>query len=86
VSNLKPSPGFATIEQEFEERTAKAFHQGADYVIIRSRHQQFQAEAVDYCISKGWLTCGELIQLDEQSSEIRCRLTSKGKEHWGITK
>ncbi|HEX5426635.1 MAG TPA: hypothetical protein VFW94_24195 [Candidatus Acidoferrales bacterium] len=84
-SDYKPSEGFATIEEEHEARTRKAFADGkADYVVIYSRHQGFQMEGIAYCQTRGWVDGGTFVELDEQSSEYRFRLTEEGKRHFGL--
>ena len=85
VSDLNPSAGFSTIEEEFEAQTAKAFRAGADYIILNSRRQRFQAEAAQYCQDRGWLTEPEWLESYEaQYGEYRYRLTDAGRAHWGI--
>jgi hypothetical protein len=83
-TSFKPSTGYSSIEQEFEERTAKAFRSGADYVFIDSRRMRFQFEAAEYCHERGWLTEPEFVEIDEQYAQQRYRLTPAGKERWGI--
>jgi len=84
VSDLTPSKGFKTIEEEFDKRTEKAFKEGGEFVCIFSRRQRFQMEAAEYCRDHGWLSDGELVELDSQSSEIRYWLTPGGRAHWKI--
>jgi len=87
MSTLTPSNGFSRIEEEFEKRTADAFRKmggESGYISITSRRQRFQLEAAEYCSFHGWITEGELVQLDEQSSELRYRITDCGRKHWGI--
>jgi hypothetical protein len=84
VSDLEPSQGFVTIEEEFEKRTEKAFKLGGEFLCIYSRRQRFQIEAAEYCREHGWVTDGELVELDSQSSEVRYWLTDAGRAHWKI--
>ena len=80
----KKSDGYETIEQEFEASLRRAFVNGkADYVVLYSRRQLFLGESAMYGEQRGWLE-GKFIELDEQSSEIRYRLTDKGKQHFGL--
>lgn len=85
MSVFEPKAPYKTIEEEFEARTRKAFteHPVADYVVIDSRRQQFQAEMVAYCQKCGWLDAGEFIDMPEQQwAEWRYRLTPVGREHF----
>jgi hypothetical protein len=84
MSEFQPSSGYASLEQEFEARTAKAFRAGADYIFIDSRRQQFQFEGAEYCRSQGWLTDPELVEIDEQYAQQRYRLTPTGRKRFGI--
>ena len=82
MDDLKVSPGYSSIEGEFEASLRRAFvDKEADYVVIYSRRQRFQIEAAGFAIEKGWLE-EEFVELDEQSSEFRYSLTEKGKEHF----
>lgn len=86
MSRLKVSPGYRTIEDEFEASIRRAFVEGkADYISLYSRHQIFLCESAIYAEQRGWIT-GKLIQLDEQSSEMRYRLTNEGKKYFKLEK
>lgn len=85
MSDLKISPGYDTIEQEFEASLRRAFVDGkADYIVLYDRRQRFLWESANYGMIQGWLTDGQLLQLDEQSSEVRFRLTPEGRKHFGL--
>lgn len=82
MSQLRVSPEYDTIEQEFEASLRRAFvDDTADYVVIFSKHQRFLLESAFYGQLQGWLKA-EFVELDEQSSEIRYRLTDEGKKHF----
>lgn len=88
MSTLSVSPGYVNIEEEFEASLCHAFAPDecgrvADYLAVYSRRQRFQWECAEYGVKQGWLT-GEFVELDEQSSEIRYRLTDTGKAHFGV--
>jgi uncharacterized protein YbdZ (MbtH family) len=69
---------------EYEAALRRAFvEHHADFVVITSRREQFQIEATNYGIDQGWFT-GEMDTRDEQSSAWVCRLTDKGREHFGV--
>jgi hypothetical protein len=58
----------------------------ADYIVIVSRFNQFLHEGAAYGQEQGWLGDVEVVELDEQSTEWRLRLTEKGREHFGLAK
>lgn len=69
---------------EYESALRRAFVDNrASSIVITSRRQQFQLDAVSYGSEQGWLT-GELDDSDEQSAAYVCRLTKKGREHFGL--
>lgn len=80
----KPSVGYADIEAEFEASLRRAFvgHR-ADYIILDDRRQCFLGESAAYGVEQGWLT-EQFVELDSQSSELRFRLTDKGRVHFGM--
>jgi hypothetical protein len=81
---LKVSPGFNTIEEEFEASLRKAFVDcKAKKIIIDSRHKHFQLASANFGIEKGWLE-GTLVEYDEQSSAYEFRLTEVGKKYFGL--
>lgn len=84
MSTLTISPGYQTIEEEFEAALRKAFvtHK-AKKIIIDSRRMRFQLESAAFGIEKGWLD-GELVEYDEQSSAYEYWLTDAGKKYFGI--
>ena len=78
------SPGYDTIEQEFEASLRRAFVDGkADYIVLYSRRHKFRYESAAYGALQGWLD-EEFIEVDEQSSELHYRLTEDGKKHFGL--
>jgi hypothetical protein len=85
MSDLKPSDGYATIEDEFEARTAKAFRSGANFIFVDSRRQRFQMEAAIYCRDNGWLDEEFIDNPEQQYAQYRWRLTEAGRRHWGIS-
>lgn len=83
----KPSEGYATIEAEFEATLRRAFvDRHADFIRLFDRRETYLWESVRYGRQQGWLDDGELVQMDEQSSEARFRLTAKGRKHFKVTK
>lgn len=50
-----------------------------DYVIIDDRRQRWLWMAAEISVEQGWLEPGVLVQLDEQSSELRFRVTEAGR-------
>ena len=71
-------------EQELEASLKRAFVDGkADYVVICSRRDRFLLESAMFGVLNNWLS-EELKELDEQSSELRFRLTEEGKKHFGV--
>ena len=74
----------AAMPEEYEQALRRAFvDHHADYILITSRRERFQIEAADYGVDQGWLK-GEMDTRDEQSSAWVCRLTDKGREHFGL--
>jgi hypothetical protein len=79
-----PSAGYDSIEQEFEASLRRAFvDHRADFIIIDDRRQRFRGESATFGEERGWLN-GRLVQLDDQTSEIRYRLTESGRAHFGL--
>lgn len=71
-------------EAEYEAALKRAFvDRRADYIVITSRREQFQAESANYGIDQGWLS-GEWDDRDEQSTAFVCRLTPEGRKHFGL--
>jgi hypothetical protein len=69
---------------EYESALRRSFvEKRASCVVITSRRQQFQIEAVNYGIDQGWLE-GEWDRSDEQSTAFVARLTEAGKRHFGL--
>ena len=69
---------------EYEDALRRAFvERRADYIVITSRRQQFQIASSGYGIEQGWLQ-GYWDTRDEQASAWVCRLTAKGREHFGL--
>ncbi len=78
-----PAPPYQSIEEEFEARIKKAFSEDRDgYVYIDSRRQAFQFAMSKYGQEKGWLTGGDLVDIDDQYSQLRFYLTPEGKTHF----
>lgn len=73
---------FSSID--YEESLRKAFvDQHADYIMISSRRQVYQAKVANYGIDMGWLE-SQWDNSDEQSTVFVCRLTDAGKQHFGL--
>jgi hypothetical protein len=80
----EPSKGYSDIETEFEASLRRAFvEHHADFIMIDSRRHVFLIESAAYGVERGWLT-EKFIELDEQSSQLRYRLTAAGKRHFGL--
>ena len=74
----------AAMLGEYEASLRRAFvERRADFIVITSRRERFQIEAANYGVDQGWLK-GEMDTRDEQSSVWVCRLTDKGREHFGL--
>jgi hypothetical protein len=83
-SNLQVSEGYGTIHDEFIAGLKMSFcDHGADFIVVRDRRQRFQGEAAAFGEANGWLS-SELIEHDEQSSELRYRLTALGRAEFGL--
>lgn len=82
---LKPSPDYATIEQEFEATIKIAFSHVPQprFIYYDNRRQEFSASAIAFGISQGWLT-GALNEIEEQYSRYEARLTDAGRAHFGL--
>lgn len=50
-----------------------------DFVVIEDRRQRWLWAAAEIGVEQGWLKPGKLVQLDEQSSELRYYLTDAGR-------
>lgn len=84
MSDLKISAGYNTIEEEFEDSLRRSFvNNFADYIVIYDKRHRFLFESAAYGERLGWLS-SEFVELDEQSSEMRYRLTEAGKKHFGL--
>lgn len=71
-------------ESELEGALRRAFvDHRADFIVIDSRKQVFQIASADLGINRGWLK-GEWHEEDEQSTALVCRLTPKGRKHFGM--
>lgn len=69
---------------EYEASLRRAFVAGrADYIIIDDRRQRFLIEGADYGLRQGWLSAQQ-VDIDDQSTQIRYRLTAAGREHFGL--
>lgn len=83
-TSLPVTEGYATIYDEFIASLKRSFCDNhADFIVIRDRRQRFQGEAASFGEANGWLS-GELIEHDEQSSELRYRLTPLGRAEFGL--
>ena len=72
--------------KELEAALRRAFVDNkADFVCIFSRRSRFLIESAQLGMEQGWLS-EEFVELDEQSSELRYRLTQKGREHFQQSK
>ena len=72
--------------QELEDAIRRAFcDRRCDYIAIYDRRNRFLFESATLGVANGWLH-EEFIEFDEQSSELRYRLTEVGKTHFGIKK
>lgn len=82
---LKISPGYETIEQEFEASLRRAFvDRRANYIVLVDRRSEFLHASVAYGQDRGWLSQATVAGYD-QSEEWRFRLTSEGKAHFGVS-
>ena len=73
-----------TEEQEWEAALRRAFvDRRADSIVLYDRRERFLLESAAYGERMGWLE-GRLVELDEQSTEERYRLTSEGRKHFGL--
>lgn len=50
-----------------------------DYITIYDRREAWLWQAAEIAVEQGWLQPGELVELDEQSSELRYRVTEAGR-------
>ena len=66
----------AALRRAFVERRA-------DYVALTSRREQFQAEAMNFGMDRGWLR-GQWDTRDPQSTAFICRLTEEGKRYFNL--
>ena len=84
MSELKPAPGYSTIEQEFEDRLKRAFVEGkADFIYVDSRRDRFLIECMHFGIGKSWIKA-EMNYIEEQYSRWEGRLTNYGKQYFGL--
>lgn len=81
----QPSPGYKSIEDEFEARLRRAFSQTPtpDFIYYDSRRQRFLAEGIAYGENMDWLQ-GRLQEIDDQYSRYEARLTAAGRRHFGV--
>lgn len=71
-------------DDELEDALKRAFVDGkAPYVILDDRRQQFLIESAVMGVEKGWLT-EELVDIEEQYSQLRYHLTDEGRKHFGV--
>lgn len=83
-SSLPVTAGYATIHDEFIASLKRSFcDREADFIVVRDRRHRFQGEAAAFGEANGWLS-GELVEHDEQSSELRFRLTPLGRAEFGL--
>lgn len=50
-----------------------------DYIVIYDRREAWLWRAAELAVEQGWLEEGRLVELDEQSSELRFYLTPAGR-------
>lgn len=50
-----------------------------DYVCIYDKRQAWLWKAAEIGVEQGWFRPGELVELDEQSSELRYYVTDAGR-------
>lgn len=71
-------------ESELEDSLKKAFvDHKSDYIVIYDRHNKFLCESAALGVECGWLS-EQFIQHDEQSSELRFRLTDVGARYFNL--
>ena len=86
MPSLKISPGFNTIEEEFENSIRRAFVDNkADFIYFDSKRQQYLAECINYGFLKNWLDV-KFVEIEEQYSRYEAKLTTEGKIHFGLIK
>ena len=89
MNKLRVSPGYASIEDEFEATLRRAFVDNSDgtikvdFIIVDSRRQLYLLECINWAVRKGWLS-QKLNQIEEQYSRLEGRLTLRGKQHFGL--
>lgn len=67
-------------EIEHQDSLWRAFiRDKADFIVIYSKHQRWLYDCAEWAREKGWLTFEE-VELDEQSTEYRYRLTPEGRK------
>lgn len=71
-------------ENELEASLKRAFVDNrADYIILDDRRERFLIEGAMLGVEKGWLN-EEFVEIDDQYSQLRCRLTEEGRKHFGL--
>lgn len=71
-------------DDELEAALKRAFVDGkADYIILDDRRQRFLIESACLGVEKGWLD-EEFVEIEEQYSQLRYRLTDDGRKHFGV--
>lgn len=71
-------------ENELEAALLRAFVDNrADFILLDDRRERFLIESATLGVEKGWLS-EEFIEIDDQYSQLRYRLTDEGKRHFGL--
>ena len=71
-------------ENELEAALLRAFVDNrADFILLDDRRERFLIESATLGVEKGWLS-DEFIEIDDQYSPLRYRLTDEGKRHFGL--
>lgn len=95
MSDLTVSPGYATIEEEFEASLRRAFVDGKanylwvdsarepPYLWVYSARERFRIESAAYGVERGWLEA-DLVEVHAHFSYVMWTLTDFGKKHFGL--
>lgn len=71
-------------DNELEDALKRAFSKpDTDYIFLDDRRQRFLIESAVLGVEKGWLT-EEFVEIEEQYSQCRYRLTDDGRRHFGL--
>jgi hypothetical protein len=85
MSDLTVSPGYATIEEEFEASLRRAFvdHEFTS-IMVDDKRQRFRIESMWYGEERGWLHVELIDNAEQQYSYYEGTLTDTGKKHFGL--